>query len=477
MKKQELLDIGIPADCHENTMRVLQHGFKAKLFPSNNGAITILKDISENPTQYASHDNYGELASAIIKSRESTIRDEGLYAQNPAGKATGFNKWGDGFEEGALEQMRNSVSLPVSVAGALMPDAHQGYGMPVGGVLATYDSVVPYGVGVDIACRMKITLTDIPPKLLTDVFSPKVDPLIRALKNGTVFGVGQEHKIRQDHPVMDKDWNITAVTRLNKDKAWRQLGTSGSGNHFVEWGVVTLTKTEFGLEPGEYVALMSHSGSRGSGAAVCSTYTDIAISKLPKMYAEFAKMKLAWLPMASEAGQEYWAAMNLMGDYASANHQTIHELVLKGMGATVLHTIENHHNFAWEEEHNGVKVYVHRKGATPAGKGVMGVIPGSMATPAYIVRGKGNAPSLASASHGAGRCMSRTKAKEKFNWSQWKSQIRNAGVRLLSGGIDEVPGVYKDIHTVMAAQTDLVDVVAQFDPKIVLMGEDGKSED
>lgn len=188
-------------------------------------------------------------------------------------------------------------------------------------------------------------------------------------------------------------------------------------------------------------------------------------------------MRLAWLPMSSEAGQEYWAAMNLMGEYAAANHEVIHRLVLGNAGATALYVIENHHNFAWEEEHRGMKTYVHRKGATPAGKGVLGVIPGSMATPAFIVRGKGNAESLTSASHGAGRVMSRTKAKATLRMSEWKSRIRNAGVRLLSGGIDEVPGVYKDIHTVMAAQRDLIDSVAQFDPKIVLMGEDGRSED
>lgn len=477
MKKHELIEAGVPADCCDAAVAVLKIGFAGRKWPSNNVAAEQLRLVVADPTHYAADETWGELARAIAASRAERAAGESAYGQNPQHAAGEFQKWGEGFEEGALEQMRNSVSLPVAVAGAMMPDAHLGYGLPVGGVLATYDSVIPYAVGVDIACRMRLTITDLPAEKLNNVFDKKADRLANALRAGTVFGVGGQQEAKIDHNVMHEDWNITAITKSNKDKAWRQLGTSGSGNHFAEWGIVTLTQPEFGLEPGEYVALMSHSGSRGAGAAVCREYTDIASAKLPKAYEKFGKMRLAWLPMSSEAGQEYWAAMNLMGQYAAANHEVIHRLVLANAGAEELFVIENHHNFAWEEEHRGMKTYVHRKGATPAGPGVLGVIPGSMATPAFIVRGKGNAESLASASHGAGRRMSRTRAKQTFRMSEWKSRIRNAGVRLLSGGIDEVPGVYKDIHTVMAAQRDLIDTVAQFDPKIVLMGEDGQSED
>src|SRR5882724_5440158 len=135
-----------------------------------------------------------------------------------------------------------------------MPDNHLGYGLPIGGVLGTYNSVIPYGVGVDIACRMMCTITDLSPKLLSHdyLFSPKADPLIRALTGGTVFGVGGTQKVKANHPVMDMDWNVTGITREMKDRAWNQLGTSGSGNHFVEFGIVTLDKPELGLEPGEY---------------------------------------------------------------------------------------------------------------------------------------------------------------------------------------------------------------------------------
>jgi tRNA-splicing ligase RtcB len=478
MKKAELVEAGIPVNCHAAAIKVIQDGFRHKIFPSNKGAREALTRVAAAPEMHLGADDfYRELASTIIATRKQHVEDEALYAKNSIGTSQSFASWGADIEQGAIDQMQNAVSLPVSVVGAMMPDAHSGYGLPVGGVLATYDSIVPYAVGVDIGCRMRFTFTDIDPSLLKDSHDKKATPLCKALREGTVFGVGGQHEIKMNHPVMDKDWNITAVTKAAKDKAWRQLGTSGSGNHFAEWGIVTLTQKEFGLEPGKYVALMTHSGSRGSGSDVCSYYTDVAASKLPKAYEKFGKMKLAWLPMASEAGQEYWAAMNLMGDYAAANHYVIHELVLKNMGATALKVIENHHNFAWKEDYKGTEVYVHRKGATPAGKGVLGIIPGSMATSAFVVRGKGNPESLMSASHGAGRAMSRTKAKEQFNWSTWKSQIQNAGVRLLSGGIDEVPGAYKDIHKVMAQQTDLIDVVAEFMPKIVLMGQDGRSED
>jgi tRNA-splicing ligase RtcB len=156
----------------------------------------------------------------------------------------------------------------------------------------------------------------------------------------------------------------------------------------------------------------------------------------------------------------------------------IHQKIAEALGERVAAGVENHHNFAWKEQHGGRDLIVHRKGATPAGKGVLGVIPGSMATPGFVVRGKGESLSLESASHGAGRQMSRTAARTKFRWNHFKEMFERAGVQLLSAGIDEAPGAYKDIHAVMAAQSDLVDVVARFDPKIVKMADAGeKPED
>jgi tRNA-splicing ligase RtcB len=184
--------------------------------------------------------------------------------------------------------------------------------------------------------------------------------------------------------------------------------------------------------------------------------------------------QLAWLDLDAEEGRDYWAAMELMGRYAAANHDCIHRAVAKAIGARVLADIENHHNFAWREIHDGESVIVHRKGATPAGEGVLGIIPGSMATHAFVVRGRGEPASLRSASHGAGRAMSRTEARNRFNWHHVKGLLEERSVRLLSAGIDEVPQAYKDIDRVMAAQRDLVDVVARFQPRLVKMAPEGE---
>jgi len=384
--------------------------------------------------------------------------------------------WGEGLEPQAVQQMEHACRLPVAAAGALMPDAHVGYGLPIGGVLATRGVVIPYAVGVDIACRMKMTVLDIPPDALTKPH--EVKRLTRAIEQETRFGIGASFQKRREHEVMDLDWSISPVTAANKDKAWSQLGTSGSGNHFVEFGTLTVDeRSEVGLEPGVYLALLSHSGSRGTGAAVCAHYSKVAMqttgATLPK-----EQQHLAWLDLNSEAGREYWEAMNLMGRYAAANHAVIHRHIARNLGAEVIADVENHHNFAWMERHviDGQEevVVVHRKGATPAGRGVLGIIPGSMASPGFVVRGKGNPASLNSASHGAGRVMSRTQAKKSFVWGNVRRELEAAGVTVISAGLDEVPGVYKDIHTVMAQQNDLVEVVARFDPKLVKMAPEGE---
>jgi tRNA-splicing ligase RtcB len=166
--------------------------------------------------------------------------------------------------------------------------------------------------------------------------------------------------------------------------------------------------------------------------------------------------------------------MELMGNYAAANHALIHRHIAKNLGANVILDIENHHNFAWKERHQDKEVIVHRKGATPAAAGVLGIIPGSMATPGFLVRGKGNKESLDSASHGAGRRMSRKRATETLSWSDANERLRKSGVTLLSAGLDEVPDCYKDIHAVMSEQSDLVEVLAQFDPKVVKMAPSGE---
>ena len=424
-----------------------------------------LRAVLADPVGNAAHPYFAEVARVL---REELQRP--VYAERD--EPAPYKIWGEGLEEGSVEQMRQASRLPVAVAGALMPDAHVGYGLPIGGVLATENAVIPYAVGVDIACRMRLSVYEVPAADLTRLSGQ----LEKILQRETKFGTGGEHKTPLQHDVLDEDWSLTPVTKKVFPKARAQLGTSGSGNHFVEFGILTVDKPDLCLEAGQYLALLSHSGSRGSGAAVADYYSRLAMDRHPELPPELKR--LAWLDMLSSEGQEYWYAMNLMGRYAQANHEMIHKKVARALGAKVITSVENHHNFAWKEQHGGRELIVHRKGATPAGVGVLGVIPGSMATPGFVVRGKGNVASLHSASHGAGRVMSRTAAREKFRWSHFKQMLDDAGVKLLSAGIDEAPGVYKDIHQVMAAQSDLVDVVARFDPKIVKMADAGeKPED
>ena len=183
------------------------------------------------------------------------------------------------------------------------------------------------------------------------------------------------------------------------------------------------------------------------------------------------------MSLDSAEGQEYWMAMNLAGDYASACHEVIHDRLTKAIGGTSLARVENHHNFAWKEMHDGKEVIVHRKGATPASKGVLGIIPGSMTAPGFLVRGKGEYSSINSASHGAGRQMSRTQALKTITKEEMKSILKDHGVNLIGAGLDEAPMAYKDINIVMAAQKELVDVLAKFTPKMVRMADDGTRED
>ncbi len=462
MNNSQLRRMGVPEFCLKPGLAAVQTLAKQR---GVRGAAMKqrIRDVLAAPEDYVADEDVGELARAVIEDREFT-RPEPVE----------YRTWGSEIDDGAHHQMQQSCSLPMAVGGALMPDAHVGYGLPIGGVLALENAVVPYAVGVDIACRMKLSVLDIPVVALDEQFHR----FKHALEGGTRFGVGSVHQRPQQHDVMDEDWTVTRVTRENKDKAWKQLGTSGSGNHFVEFGVFTLAERdeELGLDAGEYVALLSHSGSRGAGASVCNVYSSIARKQLPKRYEDL--QRLAWLDMNSEAGQEYWAAMNLMGDYAAANHAVIHRLVSDLLGAAVIAGVENHHNFAWKEMHGGQELIVHRKGATPAGAGVLGVIPGSMADPAYVVRGKGHPQSFDSASHGAGRRMSRTQAKDTYNFGAVKKDLAAKGITVLSAGADEVPGVYKNIDEVMREQQDLVDIVARFDPKIVKMCGDGsRAED
>jgi tRNA-splicing ligase RtcB len=457
MKPKDLVNLGVPLGKPMGEAFAFISAF-CRAGGEKDRLASEISAIVERPGSFADDPLRAPLAAAL----------QGPQLYLPRKTPAPWKKWGSDIDETTVKQLEAASLLPISVAGALMPDAHVGYGLPIGGVLATENAVIPYAVGVDIACRMKMTVLDLP----TDWLEDRQEELIQALEREVSFGVGGTFKKRREHPVLDEDWSVSLITSKNKERAWAQLGTSGSGNHFVEFGLLSVHDAAAGLAPGEYVALLSHSGSRGTGAAVCDYYSKLATASHPELPKELSR--LAWLSLDDAEGQEYWAAMNLMGLYAAANHSLIHKHLATSLGVEVLLDVENHHNFAWKEFHFGKEVIVHRKGATPAGEGVLGIIPGSMATPGFLVRGKGNAESLNSAAHGAGRAMSRTRAHETLSWQTANAFLRERGVTLISAGLDEVPFAYKDIDSVMAAQSDLVSILARFDPRLVKMAPSGE---
>ena len=437
--------------------------------------LTRLDQVRRAPHDYKNEPLMATLAQRLIELETPPTPAEAAIRERPIP----YSVWGEDFEKITLDQLSNAAHLPISQAAALMPDGHPGYGLPIGGVLGTKNSVIPYGVGMDIACRMRLSIFNEPP----DILQAQREGFRKALLFNTRFGIGGRNgewhgRDRRDHPLLDDPrWDETAILRRLHDKAVRQMGTSGTSNHFAEWATLTALEDvpALGLTAGNaYFCLVTHSGSRGVGATIAQTYTRIAKDlhpNLPKKYRE-----LAWLDLDSEAGQEYWLAMQVAGDFASACHQTIHRTVIAAAGLDVAAFVENHHNFAWKEKHQGRDLIVHRKGATPAGKDVLGVIPGTMADNGYIVVGLGNDESLWSSSHGAGRPRSRTASKQMITRHQRDAYLKKRGVELLNpdAGVDEAPQAYKDPSAVMAQQTDLVRPVATFMPLMVMMSSDEK---
>ncbi|MBN9382960.1 MAG: RtcB family protein [Chitinophagaceae bacterium] len=460
LRGKDLRAIGYPeGPVISIAMNIMEKNYK---FTEQEDVMNLLKQILASPVEYANDAVLGLIAQQLIPKSEE---QEGVeISLNQTGVP--FNIFGaDQIAEGATHQMYQAAKLPVAVAGALMPDAHAGYGLPIGGVLATENAVIPYGVGVDIGCRMCLSIFDIDPKELLQ----REHYFTRELNEATLFGGGRQFEQSTPHEVLDrKEFDEIPILKALQGRAARQLGSSGSGNHFVEFGMVDITAKDpiLNLEPGQYLGLLSHSGSRALGANIAGHYTKVAKQKrrLPG-----ETNNLAWLDLKEEEGMEYWLAMNLAGDYASACHEVIHDKIARQLGRRPLKRVENHHNFAWKEWYEGREVIVHRKGATPAGKDVLGIIPGSMTAPGFIVKGRGQEASLSSASHGAGRKMSRTAALNTVTDDLLKKTLLEHGVRLLGGGLDEAPQAYKDIEAVMQSQRQLIDVLGKFIPRIVKM--------
>lgn len=427
-----------------------------------------LRAVQADPAAYRAGGVYAALAAEL--SAQNAV-NESKKGAALLGAPLPYGVWGaDLIEPGARAQMDVAMRLPVTRAGALMPDAHVGYGLPIGGVLATENAVIPYGVGVDIGCSMRLSVFPIQPDAL------KLEEARTLLLKHTRFGAGVafEKRERDDHAVLHEGtWEDQPLLGHLFEKAAAQIGSSGSGNHFAEFGTLSLAQPDLGLEAGNYLALLSHSGSRGFGAQVAGHFTALAERLHPHL--DPAARKLAWLSLDSEEGQAYWQAMNLAGRYALANHELIHARLARALGVDVLASVHNSHNLAWKQQVNGQELIVHRKGATPAASGQLGLIPGSMADPGFVVRGRGHADALASASHGAGRQLGRKAAASTLVKKEVAAYLKGRGVTLIGGGIDEAPQAYKRIEDVISRQSDLVDVVARFTPKVVRM--DSGSQD
>ncbi len=429
-----------------------------------------LDEVLAAPEKFSVAKPFEDLAAELLRRARS---DASKIADTLRAEPLGFEIWGEsGIDGAAIAQMRAAMSLPVAVAGALMPDAHVGYGLPIGGVLATSETVIPYAVGVDIACRMKISIYDVSPHIL----GQHKGKFEKSIAEQTKFGMKERFSIhdRPEHEILDdEDWNATKFLKPLRYKAIEQLGTSGGGNHFVEWGEFDLPtdSADLGLPKGKYLALLSHSGSRAVGFKIANEFSRLAMSLHPQL--DNVVKHLAWLDLDTDAGRDYWLSMELAGRFAAANHAIIHARVAKSAGVKAVASVENHHNFAWKETMiDGSEAVVHRKGATPAGAGVLGVIPGSMADAGYVVKGLGKAESLHSASHGAGRKMGRKAAINALTHGERDRYLAERNVKLMGGGLDEAPQAYKNIEEVIAAQQDLVQIIGKFSPRIVRMADE-----
>lgn len=425
--------------------------------------LEILKNVLDNPKEYLEDELLSKLASTMVEDETSKInvlRDEPL-------EYSVFGK--ENIEQGAIDQMNVAMSLPVARKGAIMPDGHQGYGLPIGGVLACDNAIIPYAVGVDIGCRMCLSVYELPDD---NYIHRNRHKLKESLMKHTKFGMYETHDNIPDYDFFDRpEFNENQILKSLKDKAWNQAGSSGGGNHFTNYCLLELEEDDnyLNLKKGKYLAFLSHSGSRGFGANIAKHYSNLAqkITKLPKQ-----AQHLAWLDMNTQEGQDYWISMNMALDYASLCHKDIHRRIEKYLGLPRLCTVENHHNFADKEIIDGNEYIVHRKGSTPASENEYGIIPGTMYHPGYLVKGKGNADSLNSASHGAGRVMSRKGAKNSFTKSYMRDYLKEKGIILIGGGVDEIPLAYKDIDQVMAYQTELISIVGKCYPKVVRMADD-----
>jgi len=375
------------------------------------------------------------------------------------------------LESGAWDQVNNLANFPFAYHHiAIMPDAHQGYGMPIGGVMATEGVIVPNAVGVDIGCGMcatKTSLTEIDTETLKKIMGEirKVVPVgfkkhssDDSTHEGRMFQYLDMPNGATDHDIICEEFNNARLS----------LGTLGGGNHFIE------------IQKGsdDHIWIMLHSGSRNLGFTVAKHYNDLAVELNEKWKTAVPKnWELAFLPIDSQEGQNYIEEMNYCVEFALANRklmmERIKDIFEKETNYEYVEPINIAHNYASLENHFGKNVWVHRKGATLAREGTIGIIPGSQGTKSYIVRGKGSKDSFESCSHGAGRLMSRTAAKKNLNLVDEQKILDDQGI--IHGirsvkELDEASGAYKDINTVIANQSDLIEILVELRPLAVIKG-------
>lgn len=373
-------------------------------------------------------------------------------------------------EQGAINQAINLTNLPFSfrhIAG--MPDMHQGYGMPVGCVLATEKVVIPNAVGVDIGCGMCSIETNI-----TNWCSEDLKQVLKKLRFTVPVGFGKHLKPKDESKLPPIDWKEMEGAYCERflDAALFQLGTLGGGNHFIE-----LQKNRVGN-----LCVMIHSGSRNFGLQVAKYYNELARKLNEKWFASIPRAwDLAFLPLDSDAGKNYLKEMQYCVDFALANRremmrmveQAIFEIFKPRQKVDISNFINIAHNYARMENHFGENVIVHRKGSTSAKENEIGLIPGSQGTKSYIVKGLGNRESFKSCSHGAGRKMGRKEAQRTLDLQSEKQKLDNLGVIHAvrsEKDLDEAPGSYKDIDVVMAEQQDLIEIVDELTPLAVVKG-------
>jgi tRNA-splicing ligase RtcB (3'-phosphate/5'-hydroxy nucleic acid ligase) len=374
--------------------------------------------------------------------------------------------WCEPIEDSAFTQAINLTKLPcVYKQVALMPDCHEGFGMPIGGVIACDNAVVPNAVGVDIGCGMCAVQTDFP---ASELDSRAIAEILREIKQQIPVGFAH-HKTRQPWDGFNRAPDISIIQQELKS-AESQLGTLGGGNHFIE---IQKSNTN-------QVWLMVHSGSRNFGYKIANVYHKKALSYCTRKKIDLPDKDLAWFPMEESDAREYFSAMNYALEFAHQNRQCMKEwcteVFVSHTGCSLLKEVNIHHNFASEEEHFNKKVIVHRKGATSARAGQQGIIPGSMGTASYIVQGLGNPDSFESCSHGAGRIMGRNDANRRLSLEEANLAMKGIVFEKWSkdrkGRIDlsEAPQAYKNIENVMASQTDLVAIVTRLEPMGVVKG-------